>query len=164
MDGLGHRTHRRDRDPESSTPAFARNFAGKAIGSRVEHCPSARASVASNTYSEPQGPSLMRSAVQAPWLTPSEMPSTPPRPPFPSAPSITDTVGPLVPAQALLPSLLLSPHPRIGLMSSRAGGIADDGSGGSYAYRASEAALNCIGKSRAVVLEEQGRGGRRDAP
>ena len=48
-------------------------------------------------------------------------------------------------------------------MSSRAGGIADDGSGGSCAYRASEAALNCIGESRAVVLEEQGRRGRRDA-
>lgn len=49
-------------------------------------------------------------------------------------------------------------------MSSRAGGIADDGSGGSCAYRAPEAALNCIGTSRAVVLEEEGRGGRLDAP
>ena len=68
----------------------------------------------------------------------------------------TNTFGPLLLTQALLPSLLLSPHPRIGLMSSRVGSIADNSSGGSYAYRASKAALNSIGKSMAVDLKDKG--------
>ena len=68
----------------------------------------------------------------------------------------TNTFGPLLLTQALLPSLLMSPHPRIGLMSSRVGSIADNSSGGSYAYRASKAALNSIGKSMAVNLKEKG--------
>ena len=68
----------------------------------------------------------------------------------------TNTFGPLLLTQALLPSLLISPHPRIGLMSSRVGSISDNSSGGSYAYRASKAALNSVGKSMAVDLKEQG--------
>ena len=68
----------------------------------------------------------------------------------------TNTFGPLLLTQALLPSLLLSPHPRIGLMSSRVGSIADNSSGGSYAYRASKAALNNIGKSMAMDLKDRG--------
>lgn len=68
----------------------------------------------------------------------------------------TNTFGPLLLTQALLPSLIMSPHPRIGLMSSRVGSISDNSSGGSYAYRASKAALNSIGKSMAVDLKERG--------
>ena len=68
----------------------------------------------------------------------------------------TNTFGPLLLTQALLPSLLMFPHPRIGLMSSRVGSIADNSSGGSYAYRASKAALNSIGKSMAMDLKEKG--------
>ena len=68
----------------------------------------------------------------------------------------TNTFGPLLLTQALLPSLLISPHPRIGLMSSRVGSISDNSSGGSYAYRASKAALNSVGKSMAVDLKEKG--------
>lgn len=68
----------------------------------------------------------------------------------------TNTFGPLLLTQALLPSLLLSPHPRIGLMSSRVGSIADNSTGGSYAYRASKAALNSVGKSMAVDLKDKG--------
>ena len=41
-------------------------------------------------------------------------------------------------------------------MSSRVGSISDNSSGGSYAYRASKAALNSIGKSMAVDLKEKG--------
>lgn len=41
-------------------------------------------------------------------------------------------------------------------MSSRVGSIADNSSGGSYAYRASKAALNSVGKSLAVDLKEKG--------
>ena len=67
-----------------------------------------------------------------------------------------NTFGPLLPTQHLLPSLLLSSSPRIGLMSSRVGSIADNSFGGCYAYRASKAALNSIGKSMAMDLKEKG--------
>ena len=67
-----------------------------------------------------------------------------------------NTFGPILLTQALLHCLLQSPSPRIGLMSSRVGSIADNSSGGSYAYRASKAALNSIGKSMAVDLKEKG--------
>ena len=41
-------------------------------------------------------------------------------------------------------------------MSSRVGSIADNSTGGSYAYRASKAALNSISKSMAVDLKDKG--------
>lgn len=69
---------------------------------------------------------------------------------------LTNTFGPLLLTQSLLASLLLSKHPRIGLMSSRVGSIGDNSSGGSYAYRSSKAALNSIGKSMAMDLKEKG--------
>ena len=68
----------------------------------------------------------------------------------------TNTFGPLLLTQALLHCLLQSASPRIGLMSSRVGSIADNSSGGSYAYRASKAALNSIGKSMAIDLKDKG--------
>lgn len=67
-----------------------------------------------------------------------------------------NTFGPLLLTQALLPNLLKSKNPRIGLMSSRMGSIADNTSGGTYAYRSSKAALNSIGKSMAVDLKDKG--------
>ena len=67
-----------------------------------------------------------------------------------------NTFGPILLTQALLHCLLQSSSPRIGLMSSRVGSIADNSSGGSYAYRASKAALNSIGKSMAIDLQEKG--------
>lgn len=45
---------------------------------------------------------------------------------------------------------------KIGLITSRMGSIEDNGSGGSYGYRASKAALNAIGKSLAVDLKPRG--------
>jgi NAD(P)-dependent dehydrogenase (short-subunit alcohol dehydrogenase family) len=68
----------------------------------------------------------------------------------------TNAFGPLLLTQALLPNLTLSPSPRIGNMSSRVGSIADNSSGGSYAYRASKAALNSISKNLAIELREKG--------
>ena len=67
-----------------------------------------------------------------------------------------NTFAPLLLTQSLLPSLLLSPSPRIGLMSSLVGSISENNTGGSYAYRASKAALNSIGKSMAMDLKEKG--------
>lgn len=68
----------------------------------------------------------------------------------------TNALAPLLLTQALLPSLLQSRSPKIGLMSSRVGSIADNTSGGSYAYCSSKAALNSIGKSMACDLKDKG--------
>ena len=67
-----------------------------------------------------------------------------------------NTFGPLLLTQTLLPNLLSAASPRVGFMSSRVGSIGDNSSGGSYAYRASKAALNSIGKSLAVDLKDKG--------
>ena len=67
-----------------------------------------------------------------------------------------NTIGPLSLTQALLPNLLKSSTPRIGNMSSRVGSVGDNSSGGSYAYRASKAALNSISRSMAMGLKNKG--------
>ena len=67
-----------------------------------------------------------------------------------------NTYGPLLLTQALLPNLLAAESPKIGFMSSRVGSIADNSTGGMYAYRASKAALNSIGKSLSVNLKDKG--------
>lgn len=49
-----------------------------------------------------------------------------------------------------------APGARIGLITSRMGSIADNGSGGYYGYRMSKAALNAAGRSLALDLREAG--------
>lgn len=70
----------------------------------------------------------------------------------------TNTFGPLLLTQALLPNLLASQAqpPRICIVSSRVGSMGDNSSGGSYAYRASKAAVNSVGKSMAMDLKDKG--------
>lgn len=48
----------------------------------------------------------------------------------------------------------LAENAKIGLMSSRMGSIADNDSGGRYAYRMSKCALNCAGKSLSEDLKD----------
>lgn len=67
-----------------------------------------------------------------------------------------NTYGPLLLTQALLPNILQSSSPKIGIVSSRVGSIGDNSSGGHYAYRASKAAVNSIGKSMAMDLKDKG--------
>lgn len=67
-----------------------------------------------------------------------------------------NTYGPLLLTQALLPALLKSENPRLGFVSSRVGSITDNSTGGSYAYRASKAALNSVCKSMAMDLKGKG--------
>ncbi|KAI2473375.1 NAD(P)-binding protein [Annulohypoxylon bovei var. microspora] len=67
-----------------------------------------------------------------------------------------NTFGPLLLTQALLPNLLMSESPKLAVMSSRMGSIADNSSGGSYSYRASKAAVNSVFKSLAVDLKDKG--------
>ncbi|KAK3079328.1 hypothetical protein LTS18_005132 [Coniosporium uncinatum] len=67
-----------------------------------------------------------------------------------------NTFGPLLLTQALLPNLLLSENPRLGTVSSRVGSIADNTTGGIYAYRSSKAAVNSIFRSMAMDLKPKG--------
>ncbi|KAF1851991.1 NAD(P)-binding protein [Cucurbitaria berberidis CBS 394.84] len=66
-----------------------------------------------------------------------------------------NTFGPLLLTQALLPNIILSPQPRIAVISSRVGSMGDNSSGGAYSYRASKAAVNSLFKSMAVDLKEE---------
>lgn len=65
-----------------------------------------------------------------------------------------NSIGPLLVTQALLPNL--HEGSKVGIVSSRVGSVADNGSGGSYGYRMSKAAVNMAGKSLSVDLEERG--------
>ncbi|KAK9426827.1 putative NAD(P)-binding protein [Seiridium unicorne] len=67
-----------------------------------------------------------------------------------------NTFGPLLLTQALLPNLLKSKDPKVGVMSSRVGSIGDNSTGGMYAYRSSKAAVNAVCKSMSVDLKEKG--------
>ena len=68
----------------------------------------------------------------------------------------TNTFGPLLLTQALLPNLTTGPEAVVGIVSSRVGSIGDNSSGGIYAYRASKAAVNSIGKCLANDLRDKG--------
>lgn len=67
-----------------------------------------------------------------------------------------NTFGPFFLSQALLPNLQAAKNAKIGIVSSRVGSIGDNSSGGHYAYRSSKAAVNSIGKSMAMNLQDQG--------
>jgi NAD(P)-dependent dehydrogenase (short-subunit alcohol dehydrogenase family) len=57
----------------------------------------------------------------------------------------------------VLPALLRSTGPpKVGVVSSRVGSIADNATGGLYAYRASKAAVNAVCKSMSVDLGGRG--------
>ncbi len=66
-----------------------------------------------------------------------------------------NTFGPLLLTKALLPNVEKSQHPRIAVMSSRVGSIADNSTGGMYSYRSSKTAVNMIFKNLAVDLEDK---------
>lgn len=65
-----------------------------------------------------------------------------------------NTLGPLRVVSALLPHL--HPGSKVGIVTSRMGSIADNGSGGMYGYRISKAGVNMVGKSLAVDLKPRG--------
>eukprot|EP00668_Euglena_longa_P028932 GGOE01036267.1.p1 GENE.GGOE01036267.1~~GGOE01036267.1.p1 ORF type:complete len:276 (+),score=86.99 GGOE01036267.1:22-828(+) len=69
-----------------------------------------------------------------------------------------NSVGPLLVAQAFAPLLAPSascPLPIVSILTSKMGSVDDNGSGGSYAYRASKAACNMIAKSLYIDLRSQ---------
>jgi len=65
-----------------------------------------------------------------------------------------NALGPLRVAQALRGHL--ADGAKVGILTSRMGSVADNGSGGYYGYRASKAAVNAIGKSLALDLAPRG--------
>ncbi|CAD0088929.1 unnamed protein product [Aureobasidium vineae] len=68
----------------------------------------------------------------------------------------TNTFGPLLLTQALLPNLFKARAAKVGIVSSRVGSITDNSTGGIYAYRAFKADVNSIGKSLAMDLKDKG--------
>lgn len=66
-----------------------------------------------------------------------------------------NTIAPLRLAEGLLPSLRRGSDRLIVSLTSRMGSIRDNTSGGSYAYRASKAALNMVTRSLARDLEDE---------
>ncbi|WP_429912601.1 SDR family oxidoreductase [Glycocaulis sp.] len=67
-----------------------------------------------------------------------------------------NAIAPLKLAEAFADQVAKSQLKVIALQSSRMGSIADNTSGGYYAYRASKAALNAIGRSLSVDLKPKG--------
>jgi NAD(P)-dependent dehydrogenase (short-subunit alcohol dehydrogenase family) len=67
-----------------------------------------------------------------------------------------NTIAPVRIAEALLPNLEMGGGRIVLSLTSRMGSIADNGSGGSYAYRSSKAALNAAMKSLAVDWKRRG--------
>ncbi|KAA5803968.1 SDR family oxidoreductase [Alkalicaulis satelles] len=64
--------------------------------------------------------------------------------------------APLALAEAFADQVARSQLKVIALQSTRMGSIADNTSGGMYAYRASKAALNAVGKSLSIDLKPKG--------
>ena len=58
--------------------------------------------------------------------------------------------------EAFVTRVAASQHKLIAAMSSKMGSMADNGSGGSYIYRSSKAALNAVMKSAAIDLAPRG--------
>lgn len=67
---------------------------------------------------------------------------------------VVNAVGPLRVTAALLP--LMQPGGKVAIITSRMGSIADNDSGGFYAYRMSKAAVNIAGVSLANDLRPRG--------
>jgi len=68
----------------------------------------------------------------------------------------TNVIAPMKMMEAFLAHVAASKHKLIAAMSSKMGSMADNGSGGSYIYRSSKAALNAVMKSAAIDLAPRG--------
>lgn len=66
----------------------------------------------------------------------------------------TNALGPIRVTEALLPNL--KQGSKVAIITSRSGSIGDNGSGGSYGYRMSKAAVNMAGTNLALDLKPKG--------
>jgi NAD(P)-dependent dehydrogenase (short-subunit alcohol dehydrogenase family) len=64
-----------------------------------------------------------------------------------------NTIAPLKIMEAFVNHIAASKHKTIATMSSKMGSMADNGSGGSYVYRSSKAAINAVMTSAAIDLK-----------
>jgi NAD(P)-dependent dehydrogenase (short-subunit alcohol dehydrogenase family) len=69
-----------------------------------------------------------------------------------------NAIAPIMLSEALLPNLRKAIGAKIAMLTSRMGSIADNTSGGMYAYRSSKAALNAAARSLALDLADDGIG------
>lgn len=67
-----------------------------------------------------------------------------------------NSIAPLKVAEALIEQVRMGDKKIIACISSKMGSMADNGSGGSYIYRSSKAALNAVVKSMSVDLKQDG--------
>lgn len=67
-----------------------------------------------------------------------------------------NTIAPMKLMEALVENVAASERRVMATVSSKMGSLADNGSGGSYVYRSSKAALNAVIKSASVDLEGRG--------
>ncbi len=67
-----------------------------------------------------------------------------------------NTIAPVKICEAFIDQVAASHHKLIATMSSKMGSMSDNGSGGSYVYRSSKAALNAAMKSMAIDLLPRG--------
>ena len=67
-----------------------------------------------------------------------------------------NTIAPLKMMESFVNHVCSSEHKIIATMSSKMGSMADNGSGGSYVYRSSKAAVNAVMTSAAIDLKPQG--------
>lgn len=67
-----------------------------------------------------------------------------------------NTLGPMRITRAFLPLLRRGREPRLVHLTSLMGSVADNGSGGSWAYRLSKTALNMASRNMAIQLEGEG--------
>lgn len=63
--------------------------------------------------------------------------------------------APMLVTQALIPGILQSKSSKIAIVTSHLGSIADNDTGGLYAYRSSKAAGNAVGRALAVDLKDK---------
>lgn len=64
-----------------------------------------------------------------------------------------NTIGPMKVSEAFIPHLEAGADKKIATLSSKMASMEDNGSGGSYIYRSSKAALNAVIKSMAIDLK-----------
>ena len=67
-----------------------------------------------------------------------------------------NTIGPMKMMESFIPNLELGQEKKIATLSSKMGSMDDNGSGGSYIYRSSKAALNAVIKSSSLDLKDKG--------
>lgn len=68
----------------------------------------------------------------------------------------TNTLGPMRVTEAFLGNLEQGSQKKVVTITSKMGSIDDNGSGGSYAYRSSKAAVNMVVKSLSIDLADRG--------